>query len=1051
MVCAIDAIVKEDCFQNHFLRVNRMADLALGLDLGPTSIGWALVDEDGGKIVGTGSRIFPEGVDRDNSGGEISKNQSRRLARQIRRQTRRRAKRKKQLRRCLVEAGLLPELALFPNQHRERVDWENEQFQQADPYTLRRRGLQEVLEPYELGRVLVHLNQRRGFLSNRKADRDRKDETSEMLQSISSLAEEMGDRTLGEFLDDERGDDPSKFHLTRIRGRHTRRRMLLDEFDAIWSAQQQHHGELLTDELRETVHGIIFFQRPLKPPSPSLVGRCELIPRLARCPRADRRAQKIRLFQEVNNLRVIDLSERSERALTVDERTTLIEYLMTGASRTFVQIRKKLFDLPDSIRLNLEQGGRKKLDGMPVDAAIANKNLVGKDWHKCDDSLKDRIIGAIIDDDEPRLGYLLDEAGLGTEWTIPLLEDLHLPEGYSSYSLNAIKKLLPHVEAGLPLTSREDGTPCAYREAGFLLPWDRAIDEQKFLPAPPRLTNPLVSTALFEVRKVVNAILRELVYREGHTLARIHIELAREIRGTAKQRAKRSAENHERGQIRDAIAAKLVEQGYKPTRDAVDRYILWQEQDEVCVYSGQAIGITQLLAGEVDVDHVLPFSRSLDNSLMNKVVCFRSENSQGVNPDAKGDRTPHEWLAESNPEKYEEVLQRARGLWYPKLKRFYRENVTLDDFFARQFVDTTYITTQVRQYVECLGAEIVCSKGQHTAALRHQWGLETILRELEDSPAWIAAMDLGPGEKNRLDHRHHAVDAIVIAFNDRSRLQQLARARRTGEQRMIRGVVEAPWDGFRQSVTKAVAEINVSHKAIRKISGSLHEETLYGKTDDEDVAVFRKPLEALSLSEVERIRDEVVRRKVTERLGEFDLEPGRGKGGKIPVKVWSEPLWMNEAKGIRISRVRIMKKERTIRPIRSGSEMVKPGNTHHVVLFDTSTPSKEQWDAVFVTMLEAVKRIKEGRPIVSHDHPGSPNAKFIMSLSRGEMVMLTIDDTPTLYRYETAATTTKQMYFRQDVVGTKDLALSKKPNTLRGLNPQKVVVDAIGRIRTAGD
>src|SRR5207302_1758993 len=115
----------------------------------------------------------------------------------------------------------------------------------------------------------------------------------------------------------------------------------------------------------------------------------------------------------------------------------------------------------------------------------------------------------------------------------------------------------------------------------------------------------------------------------------------------------------------------------------------------------------------------------------------------------------YEWLAVSRPNRYEEILRRADALPYPKARRFGQRSVELTDFFARQFVDTAYITTQVREYVECLGCDVVCTKGQHTAELRRHWGLNTILRD--------DGLDL----TNRDDHRHHAVDAIVIALTTR--------------------------------------------------------------------------------------------------------------------------------------------------------------------------------------------------------------------------------------------------------------------------------------------
>jgi CRISPR-associated endonuclease Csn1 len=157
-----------------------VAKLTLGLDVGVNSIGWALVDVPGGKTLATGVRVFPEGVDRDQQGGEKSKTQERRTARGTRRQIQRRARRRKTLRHALTIAGLLPS---DPNQFQELLT--------ANPYELRCRALSEKLEPYKLGRALLHLGQHRGYLSNRKTDKATDKDTKGILAEMGELAATM--------------------------------------------------------------------------------------------------------------------------------------------------------------------------------------------------------------------------------------------------------------------------------------------------------------------------------------------------------------------------------------------------------------------------------------------------------------------------------------------------------------------------------------------------------------------------------------------------------------------------------------------------------------------------------------------------------------------------------------------------------------------------------------------------------------------------------------------------------------------------------------------
>ncbi len=1046
-----------------------MANLILGLDLGTASLGWALLDEKDESLYRCGVRIFPEGVDRDTKGAELSKNEKRRLARSHRRLLRRRSARKRKLKSLLVEAGLLPEVVLAPRKDSARQDWEKNVFKQADPYELRKKGLDEPLEPHEVGRALLHLSQRRGFLSNRKADREKKKETEGLLGEISDLEnkiQESGSRTLGEYLADLRSKNPQEFHLTRIRGRHTRRSMFETEFDAIWNAQQKHHSNMMTDELRDKLHNQIFFQRPIKPPSPGMIGRCEVIPRLARCPRADRRAQRFRIYMEVNNLNYIDLSRRQTMDLSPEQRVTLIEYLMTGKERSFDQIRKKLFPQHDNIRFNLERGDRKKLLGMPVDAILSKKEYFNKKWSKIDEDIKDWIVAAIIDDDESRLRSLLEDADFDPEMAETLLDNVPLPEGYSSYSLHAIKKMLPFVEKGMPLLSRDSETPCAYREAGFLPPWEREGEKSRLLGETPDVTNPIVRAALREVKKVVNSILREIVFKEGHTLTRIRIELAREAKGTARQREQRTKDMRQNEKKRDEAKKWLEENKHRPSHDAILRYQLWKQQGEMCIYSGSTITPGQLFGGDIDIDHILPYGKSNDNSQMNKVVCFRSENSKGASRNAKGDLTPYEWLAEAVPDKYDQVIQRAKKLPYSKLKRFYQKEVDVDDFIARQLRDTTYITTQVRLYVECLGAKVDCVKGIHTATIRHRLGLGTILREMTDSPAWQAAQDLAPGEKNRLDHRHHTIDAVVVALTNHSRMQALAGANRMDQMEQYGLQLDAeqvhqinkkldPKCGlseFRHDVSDMVSKINVSYRVRRKASGQLHEETVYGKTETEGEFVVRKDLTALTPSMIEVIRDPVVRKKVIDHLRKHGVEIGRKKV-KISPDVWKDPLWMNEEKGIRINKVRIVKRDQTIESIREGTAYVKPGNTHHFCLFEyVDKKGKKKITSVFVTMIEAMGRVRKKESVIQRAHPEFPEAKFLFSLSSNEMLRIEHKDKTELYQYITAASTSKQMWFKHHCAGGKAASkigeISKMPGSLIA---KKVTVDPIGQIRWAND
>lgn len=1022
--------------------------VTLGLDIGANSIGWALI-EDGTRILDAGVRVFPAGVDKFDTKRECSKNETRRTARGMRRQIARRARRKRLLRDALIDAKLWPIDAAA-----------RDDLLRLNPYELRARGLDEPLPPQHFGRALIHLAQRRGFKSNRKSKADAK-EASEVLAEMNELdarREQAGCRTIGEYFfrhfphagEHERHDDLA---LERVRNWHTRRSMYEKEFEELWQSQSSRDGEtarLLNrdPELKQRVHHLIFFQRELYWPK-SMIGRCELEPRQPRCPRADRLAQRFRLLQEVNNLQYLDEDTGEIRPLAPEQRALLLEKLERRRDMSFRDIRTTL-GLHESVQFNLERGERGKLKGMVTDAELANKHIFGKQYWELGDATKDAIVRAVLEEaDESKLiERAMTEWGL-EEAAAKRLAAVDLPGGYLHLSRTALEKLVPHMERGLLYMSGDD-SPSALSEAGYLRPDQIQRRIQLDLPDPPDLPNPVVRQALYEVRKMVNTILREYRrkfrdpdWRPDH----IHVELARNAKASAEERQKMSKRRAKRELERDDAAeeirtyARERDPMIRVTRSRIDKLLLWKEQKGDCPYCDRSISMSQLFSGDADVDHILPYSRTLDDSFENRVVGHVRCNRD------KGNRMPYEWLGERHPQRYDQMLQRVRALQWGKRKRFIQKELDLDKAITRHLNDTRYISRAVVEYVRCLMEQphhVLCPKGSHTATLRRMWGLDSILSESGDSPAWAFNAELNPGEKNRADHRHHALDAIVLALTDHVRLQELARRVQDDDP------LPEPWHGFRDHARHAVEVMRVSHRVRRRVSGALHEDTHYGPTDTAGEYVVRKPLEALTPSMAMDIRDTAIRELVLARLAQHGVECGRGTEGSIPVEVWREPLCMKKS-GVPVRKVRLIRREKTIRPIRSGTAFVKPGSTHHVSLFKLSGNGQDEFDAVFTTTLDAIERIKRRQPIITARHPDDPNAEFLFSLSQSEMLLLEIDGHDRLFRFDTAASTSKQMWFLPHTSADVHGRVSKKPNTLMKANPRKVTIDPLGRVRWAND
>jgi len=722
----------------------------------------------------------------------------------------------------------------------------------------------------------------------------------------------------------------------------------------------------LTDHLKQRLADeVIFFQRPLKPQD-DLIGKCELEPDQPRCPKADWYAQRFRIVQDVNNLRIIGPRGESE-LLTAEQRQKLIAQLSQEKELDFDKIRKNL-GLIETQRFNLEEGGRKKLLGNTIEHGL--RKIFSKRWSEVQGEL-DRLNDLLLDveDTEEFERICRDEWHLN-EKQIQDMGKISLPQKYLHLSKAAIKKLLPFMEAG-------DIYAVAMKKAGYLRNDEKPVVSRDKLAMPPDMRNPIVQRALFEVRKVVNAIIREYG-KPGEII----IELARDVKGSADQRNEMIYEMRQRERQREEVKELLINEFNlpNPSRSDIERYRLWQDQGTVCPYSGQVISRNQLFTPDVQVDHILPYSRSLDDSYANKVVCLTSANRE------KNNRTPYEWLS-GEPDRYEAMLQRVSKLSGKgaggKKRKFSQKEIEIDQCISRQLNDTRYICREVTKYLQTLGVKVSCTKGQMTAELRHQWGLNQIL-------------DHKTGyTKNRDDYRHHAVDAVVIALTTPRHLQLLARTKG-----LLPEPLPMPWQGFRDEVANRINTINVSHRVTRKVCGALHEETAYGPTREENVFVYRKELSALKGPMIDRIRDKTIRDLVKQRLADYGLDP-ENLPRDLPKDVFVKPLLMPS--GVPIKRVRIQNNFTNLLPVESMHtrhgkpyRYVSPGSNHHVEIVENISTGKRE--GIVVSMFEAAQRIRLGQPVIQRKC--QDGKKFIMSLSQNEMILLKVGEEYILHRIQ---------------------------------------------------
>lgn len=987
----------------------------LGLDVGSNSIGWAIIPQDqaspGQNGLSAGVRVFPEGVAQMNTSKEQPRGQQRRGARSMRRVVYRRRTRKGALRRILRAAELLP----------AGLD-DFRALLLRDPYPLRAKALDERLDPHELGRALYHLCQRRGFKSNRKAQGESDGQIAKATTELQEHIDQAGCRTLGEYLH-RLGTESA---LERVRGRYTLRRMYEHEFQVIWESQRRFHPDLLTDELREQVQHPIFFQRPVRWDRDT-IGPCDLEPDQTRCPRAHWYGQQFRMLQEIAHLRVSDpLGE--ERALSDDKRGTLIKALAAKKEMKFDKI-SELLGFTENYHFGLVEanlGKREKLFGNQVEAAL--RKALGKWYANARLELREQIWDAIADiEDEDQLHRRAVEQWGLTDEQAAKLRSISLPTGHFNLSVKAIKKLIPFLEQGHVYSKAKELAGYAHKKDVPLLEQLPPIKE-----CIPYMTNPIVRRALTEVRKVVNAIVREY----GKPAA-IHVELARDAKESTRRRHEVHSENLNRAKENEDIRKRLMtEFGIaSPSRDDIIRYRLWEECKHECVYSGKPIPKRRLFTPDVEIEHILPYSRSLDDSYMNKTLCDQAENR------TKHNNTPYEAYGEQAA-KYKAILQRATKLPPGKRRRFSMKEVKLDDFVARELNDTRYASRVLAQYLRHLGCDIVCTRGQTTAELRWQWGLGTIL----DANA--------TGVKPRDDHRQHAIDAAVIAMTTRSALQKLAHIRFDPR----RPRLDPPWETFRDDVAKVVEAINVSHRPTRKLAGPLHDQTSYGPTKEPKTYVYRKRIEQLTPAMVNDIRDPAIKKIIQDECAKRRIDLTQKKA--VGKALLDPPVTMPS--GVPIKRVRIKVRSHAMIPLRTDGERlikaVEPGENHHVEIFETTDKkARTVWTGRIVSRFDAHRRLRLGQPIV--DRKGNEGETFIMSLCNNDMVLVTQDGRDVLYRVQKiakgAGLSGIDITLRLHTAATIDDKATMKRlaswSALRAVAPRKVTVGLLGTIQASND
>ncbi len=887
----------------------------LGLDLGSNSIGWFVIWlDDDGKPCGLGPggvRIFSDGRDPQS---KASNAMSRRVARGMRRRRDRYLKRRERLMDRLVGFGLMP----VDEAERKRLEG-------CDPYKLRAEALDHRLPLHHVGRALFHLNQRRGFRSNRKTTRG-DNEAGPIKEAVGRMEQAMmtdGARTLGEFL--WRRHRRRQGVRTRNVGTATRaaydlypsRRMLEEEFDAIWASQAAHHPGM-TDEARDMLRGIVFHQRLLHEQP---VGKCALDPVRSpddadgfRLARAHPLAQRFRILQEVNNLEYGEIGQQLIR-LDDEQRERLVRAL-SGRNRLTFDRMRMLLTLPEGARFNLESDKRRELKGDETAAKLSHRSLFGPRWRSMDRPRQGDIVEQLlaVQDEDVLVDWLVAETRLDEE-TARRVSNTALREGHGRLGRRAIRRLLPHLEAGRrydEAAETEYGGHSERRTGEVVkrLPYYGAWMPDAVTGSGDvrdrtqkrwgRLPNPTVHIGLGQLRRVVNAIVKE-----NGPPAEAVVEMTRGFKlspGKVRELEREQAVNQEKNETRDR---KIAELGHAPNARNRLKMRLWEELDPLdrcCPFTGETISVQRLFSEEVEIEHLIPFSNSWDDSAANKVVAMRFANR------AKGRNTPFDAFG-GNPtidgRRYDwnAIARRAENLPGNKRWRFAPDAMQRFEkqggFLARQLNETGWFARLAKDYVEGLTGpyKVWVAPGRLTEIIRAKWGLNSLLPDHNFTD-----------RKNRADHRHHAIDALVVGLTDRSLLQAMASAYDWNRGRIK---VPEPWEGLRDDLGGGLRSMTVSHRPDHAASGKLHKATAFGLVKNPDREdgnlICRKTLTELTRPEIGRIRDVRLREMV-----DAHVRAVAARGGNLKEALSSFDAAHRNNRHVKegVRRVRVLRSER---------------------------------------------------------------------------------------------------------------------------------------------
>lgn len=776
----------------------------IGLDIGIASVGWAVLEnnthDEPFRIIDLGVRIF-DTAEQPKTGASLAL--PRREARSARRRLRRRGHRLERIKKLFEAEGLI---------NIEEFEARYKKTGLPDVYKLRYEGLDKRLTNDELAQVLLHIAKHRGFKSTSKAADGADSDTGEVKKSISankSLMQEKGYRTVGEmiYLDEKFHTDcpwnENGYILTpRNKSgdyKHTvLRDMLADEVMEIFKAQRALGNDAATEELERAYLDIMLSQRSfdLGPGAPSKyamegfedrVGLCTFEGKNGekRAPKAAYTSEFFVALEKINHTKIV-YADGNTRFFTDDERYAIIALMHRQQTVKYTAVRRAIGLAEEDKFYNLNYSPKSGNKKSPEDTDFVKM----ENYHKIRKALGEEVVSEHLSpdkiklyDDIARILTLyknddsrirrLAEHDIASECYDALLE--MSPSKFHNLSLKAMGKIIPFLLEGNTYDKACELAGYDFRaenngEKSVLLKGKNITNIVN------DITNPVVRRSVSQTIKVINAIILEY----GSPQA-VNIELAREMSKDFDERRKIKSDMEAREKENDKVLGRVREYKPNPTGQDIVKFRLWEEQGGVCLYSGEKIDINDLFSsnGGYDVDHILPYSITFDDSYRNKVLVKAAENRQ------KGNRTPYEYIMAEKGEtawnKYETLVKNTVKDYKKQLKLL-KKHISDEEkaeFKERNLTDTKYITrivyNMIRQNLVLkpyLNLErdrkkqVMAVNGAITHYLSKRWGL---------------------AGKDRRTDTHHAQDAVVIACTTDGMINRISRYSKGRELAYSRG------------------------------------------------------------------------------------------------------------------------------------------------------------------------------------------------------------------------------------------------------------------------